>query len=323
MRQSLCPPRKGYQFPWLQAVAVTFCALGPSAAMPQVEHHLTYEDALTMVQHGRGGASVEVIQKFAEQDDARAQTLLGAVLIEGKLVPADRVQGYKWLVTSVQGYRGTLHWKANLPAANALLTKAATALSGAEILKGEQLAQQFCLDRNQDWGKTFLLGARDLLSGRVQASVGDEVTTETMSHGRPLRIVGGCALNPKLSGCSRYSTQEFETAHCTEMPETTPDAWPSTTPKTSAITPASGPYPWLEGTVAYTAIVDRTGFICFAALTDSTGVGDLDKSLLETISRWKLAPAIKNGEAVASWFNAMVTLKWEPIAPTGQRPPSR
>jgi TonB family protein len=44
--------------------------------------------------------------------------------------------------------------------------------------------------------------------------------------------------------------------------------------------------------------VDRTGWICGAAIAESSGEPALDKEALKSVIQWRLIPAMREGEAV-------------------------
>ncbi len=63
-----------------------------------------------------------------------------------------------------------------------------------------------------------------------------------------------------------------------------------------------------DGSVAIHAHVDRSGWICFAKVSDSSGNLKTDRAALEAATRWRLIPAVKDGVAVESFLTWYITL---------------
>lgn len=121
--------------------------------------------------------------------------------------------------------------------------------------------------------------------------------SEPTSSGELAEVTAGCALDPKRSRCTLFAkSKELATARCDEAPVTSPDA-PSIADRLDP-PPLKGPPP-VSCSIRYQAHVERHGYVCSVALIEGCGHAKLERTLAETVSRWRFKPAMKDGEPVA------------------------
>lgn len=289
-------------------IALVLVAAGASA---QPDATMSYEEALQHVRQGRGGEAVTVLQRLAEDDDARAQLALGAILIEGKVVPADRTQGYAWLQIASLGYGGTAHQTANQAAAHGMVQRAEHVLSGAELIHGERLGREFRDRRDAEWKDAVARALGNLLAASDAGTSVDRMT-EPMARGKTVEVTAGCGLAPGRPGCTRLSSRKaLAQARCNEPPVSKPDVIASGDPKSGArleLPPLKGPPP-VTCSIRYQAHVDRHGFVCSLALVDGCGHPELERTMIDSVARWRFAPAKQHGEPVPSRHVGGVTVR--------------
>ena len=289
-------------------IALVLVSAGASA---QPDATMSYEEALQQVQQGRGGEAVAVLQRLAEDDDSRAQLALGATLIEGKIVPADRTQGYAWLQIAWLGYGGTSHHTANQAAAHQMVQRAEAVLAGAELIHGERRGREFRDRRDAEWKDAVARARENLLAARDAGAPVDRVT-EPMARGKTVEVTAGCGLVPNRSGCTRLSSRkDLADARCNEPPVSKPDVIATGDAKSGArieAPPLKGPPP-VTCSILYQAHVDRHGFVCSLALVDGCGHPQLERTMIDSVARWRFAPAKQHGEPVPSRHVGGVTVR--------------
>ncbi|HXW09159.1 MAG TPA: energy transducer TonB [Steroidobacteraceae bacterium] len=287
-------------------LTMALAALVAATAVAQPDTVMTLEQALRQIQHGQGGDAIGVLQRLAEDDDVRAQLALGAALIEGKVVPADRIQGYSWLQIAWLGYPGTSGYTASQGAARDLVQRAERSLSGPELIQGELRGREFRERRTAEWkaavarARATLLAARE--AGRPPARV-----AEPTARGKSVEVTAGCALDPSRSGCTVFTTtKDFANARCDESPAASPDVIASVA---RAEPPPLRKRPPVTCSTRYQAQLDRHGYVCSLALMDGCGHAELERTILDSVARWRFVPAMKNGQPVASSHVGGVTVR--------------
>ncbi|MCF8033936.1 MAG: energy transducer TonB [Desulfarculaceae bacterium] len=80
---------------------------------------------------------------------------------------------------------------------------------------------------------------------------------------------------------------------------------------------APPPYPYLarrrgiSGAVTVRFLVDRQGVVRNLEVLNAKPAGIFEETVLKTVSRWRFAPGVKDGEAVETWVETTIRFKLE------------
>ena len=288
---------------WLLA----FAAAGSTRAADSAPNNesASVERAVAMLKDGaeaEGREAIAILETLGYQGDARAQLLLGAIYFDGKAVPRDVVQSYAWLEVAA-----TTELSAIANHAKKMLLANQAALSGGDLIRADQraaLIRSAMAERNYE---LFGAGVRQFTMERPVSfspsiTFGTELvqlTPTSSSQTHPDRRPG-CAAAPTRT-CPPNS-KSIDGPRCTGrilQPDTGPSAVESAKPDLVA---PDFPHKLrrrnFSGTAYIVVHVDRTGWICGAAIAASSGEPSWDAAVLTAVTLSRLKPAIRQGEAV-------------------------
>jgi len=272
-------------------------AIAFAAEKSRTEGTTTFEAAAEQVQSGNGSEAIPALEALARNGDSRAQLLLGAALLNGKIIEQDKARGYAWLQVVITPHRGSSFHAATFARASEVATEAAKALSGSELISADQIALNYVTGRNADWDRSFQR-AKDALASGLNSGT-DTFDTDFL-------FAPGCAFDHSLAGCGKV---EAAKPHCTGNTVEPDVVATAQGRKAHTIRPVyPGRMPVFDGSVGIHAHVDRSGWICFAKVSDSSGNLKTDRAALEAATRWRLIPAVKDGIAVESFSTWYITL---------------
>jgi TonB family protein len=256
----------------------------------------TLGEAVALIEREQGVDAVPILRDLAENGHARAQVMLGAAYSEGKWLPRDPLQAYVWLRIAATLHRGAVQQWAMLPKARELMLQAAGAVDGAGLIEGDARAAEFIRARNQAWDQSFQLG--------VRGQAGEE---DPLHQRFAFRV--GCAVRSVGPHCK--ASAAAAQPGCTGALEANADVKASGAGKSAKVFQPD--YPGAgrrnDSHVGVLAHVDRSGWVCYVKVTDSSDDAGIDGAVVETLSQWRFAPATKAGEPVESLHTTYVTLK--------------
>jgi TonB family protein len=255
---------------------------------------LTLEDARRSYAKGDYEAAMTMFRQLAVRGDTRAQLLIGLAYSEGHHVPRDPVEAYAWLELAASGGGFEQDLTSDIDGARLLLGRT---LSGAELLAADRKLGEF-----QAAWKAYI---RDASGPAAELIYPD-------GKGPSGEAVAGCAADPGLAGCKVATGAISEGEACrrefVEWDEPAairgPGAVPSPTRHRGAALRLSR-----TTTVVFAVHLDRSGYVCRAALARPSGRSNADVATLETISRWRFRPATLAGVPVESYFVGRITFK--------------
>jgi TonB family protein len=235
-----------------------------------------------------------MFRQLAVRGDTRAQLLIGLAYSEGHHVPRDPVEAYAWLELAASGGGFDQDLTSDIDGARIAL---AQTLSGKELLAADRMLSEF-----HDSQKRYLREA----SGPAAELIYPD------GAGPSGKAVPGCAVDPGLAGCKVASGAIANDETCrrdiVEWDEPAsirgPGAVPSPTRHRGAALSLSR-----TTTVVFAVHLDRSGYVCRAALARPSGRSNADVATLETISRWRFRPATLAGVPVESYFVGRITFK--------------
>jgi TonB family protein len=260
--------------------------------------------------------AVQMLDTVARLGDARAQVLLGVIYLQGQEVAQDKVLGFAWLKVATQG--GSYFDEGSREKAEAMMRSAEPAMTGAELIRADQLAASLVAEREQRAAEGFRRAVA--VFSRVPATRTVPVVlfaAETAALTPP----GAASELPLFRvGCAAGAGDRCPRPE--EMPAgprctgviVKPDLAPSAVPDPG--TRISRPdYPiearrWgLEGITQVLVHSDRSGWVCGVALANSSGVPGLDRAAVEAVSRWRIKPAMRGAERVEALSPLSVTFR--------------
>lgn len=296
---------------WLACAVLGFCSSGYAAT-----NEVQYERAMKLLKSGTDNArAATMLEEAAVDGDIRSILMLGALLLEGKYVPQDRVKGYAYLqIASETDYppykpirEQALKWMASSQAT----------MTGNELIEADKVAAQ--------WSAAFQQRLSDDFAPAVAAFTAENPLSydpiirfarETVQLNPDPAEVGsrsrsGCAAKPR-PGCPAAS-KRLEVPHCTgTIP--TPDSAPNAVAGQGALLVAPDLPEGVRrdgdsGTVKLLVHVDRSGWVCRAVVARSSGVPALDASAVDAVGLWKLNPALRHAEPVEALHILAVTFR--------------
>ena len=279
-------------------------SLAVAATRPVVT---TYEQALKLLQSGKDNPqAVRLFEEAAMDGYGGALLTLGAIYLEGQVVPQNRPLGFAYLKLAAQSDFPPYKVRDQ---AEALMLRSQASLSGGELIEADRLAARMEADSNARSASELAPALRVLTTAtptQYDPVIGfgsDPVEVRTVLAGESeLRYRQGCAARSGVS-CPSASRAD-EVARCTGQIFAT-DTAPSSAASDGAIVvapdfPLGVLYAGGEGSVKILLHVDRSGWICNAIVAVSSGTRSLDESALAAVAKWKLKPATRNGEPVES-----------------------
>ncbi len=239
--------------------------------------------------------AVPVLDELARAGDPSAQMLLGTTLLEGKIVPQDKVLGLAFLQVVAES-----NWSAGVTVNRsqivAVVQRYQMQMSGNELIHADTLTNaiqvQVVMAHLAPYTSQRLIRANGFLTFEtepVQINV-----PPVVAPGQLMRL--GCAAK-RLSGC-RGALDSGAQGHCSGRIQR-PDAVKS---RGDAL--AQVPYPTIPDELRYRSFrtnavvlthVDSSGGICSTILIRSSGNALLDERALNSISRSTLSPPSKAG----------------------------
>jgi TonB family protein len=258
--------------------------------------------AWQMMQEGADRREVvAMVEPLALAGGELAQLMLGAIFFDGKDVPRDPVQGYAWLQVAATAADAAIAKRAQ-----DMMRTNAQGLSGGELIRADQRAAAIRSTVAERLYARYSAGLQRFTAERpVSFTPWITFGTEMVQLSEPDLAKGardfqlGCAAADNRL-CAPQS-RSAEGPRCTGK-IVQADAGPTTMGKGSYVVRPEYPVrlrnSGVGGTVIFIAHVDRSGWICGAAIAESSGEAALDKEALEALIQWRLIPAMREGEAV-------------------------
>ncbi len=279
-----------------------------------------YEQALQLLKSGADGQrAVALFEEAALEGDIKSLLMLGAILLEGKYVPQDRVKGFAYLQLAAEGDYPP--YQAMRDQASQWMQASQAVMSGSELIK----ADQFAVEWRANYKRRLVADMAPALAvftdetpvtyDPVVRFAKDPIhlAVAPMEPGGP-KFRSGCAAKTRL-GCPPASKVSTE-ARCTgEI--VAADTAPSSARSDGAQLllpdyPLGVRRAGEGGTVKLLVHVDRSGWICSAVLAASSGTPSLDASALDTVGLWKLIPAMKQSTPVEALLTLAITFRIKP-----------
>lgn len=284
-------------------VLLSFCT-APAVFAAAAE---SYETAQTLLATDPA-AGAAMLDRLARNGDGRSQVVLGAMLLEGRVIAQDKALGLAFLKLSTNDPYVISQPKLGSKA-QAALQHYESQLTGSELLKAEQLAADITAERNRV--ESAAMQAR--LAPYTQEEVArtqpkiefvNEVVRVAVppaeTESQPMAI--GCALDRRsVNGSCSGAPAPGAPGHCTgeiRANDTPATAMTRDSRLAAPELPAKLRRSGLAGTARFLAHVDSSGYICSAVLTASSGYPEFDQSALAEVRRWRFAPATKGGAPV-------------------------
>lgn len=292
-------------FGWLLAFATAGTA---RAADPDPnDDSASIERAAAMIKEGADGREiVALLEPLGNRGNARAQLLLGALHLDGKSMPRDAVEGHAWLEVAA-----TTPDPALAKQAKDMLLANAAALSGSELIRAEQRAAAIRSGMAERGYQRYAAGLRHFTTERPVSffpwiKFGTDVvqlTTATESQTNP-DFQLGCAATAARRCLAK--SQRVEGPRCTGrivQLDSGPNAAPSRDTHVFAPDmPTELRRRGFRATAQVIVHVDGSGWVCSAAIAESSGAPLWDATALTAVTRWRLNPAMRGGEAVEGLY---------------------
>jgi TonB family protein len=258
----------------LLACAFTNLVSHAQAQQPQAPEP-EFVVASRQYQEGHQADALVVLQRLAQEGDARAQYLVGLDLVEGKYIARDVAQGFAWIVIAGRGRDELV-----APMAIAARREIEPQLSGTDLIHADQLVAAYVETPRQK--ALQALYAKD--GGPAQ------------------HTVPGCAREPKTPGCEAALGAGVNAAvTCRGVDvvgdrDATLDAskkleapdWEATALRLGTT----------QGSVLVALHVDASGFVCSAGVAQTSGQPEMDTAAVRAISHWQYVPALQGTRAV-------------------------
>jgi TonB family protein len=272
--------------------AAIMVSLGLSACAATADDDFTFDDASRSYTKGDYEVAMDRFRQLAVRGDTRAQLLIGLAHREGHHVARDPVLAYAWLELAASGGGFDPQLTSDIEGARISL---AHSLSGKELLAADRMLEEFHSARKQ-----YLREASEPAAELIYPH----------GAGPSGKVVPGCAVDPSLAGCKVAGGAIAGDENCrrdfVEWDEPAsvrgPGAAPAPTRHRGAALNLSR-----TTTVVFAVHVDRSGYVCRAALARPSGRSNADVATLETISRWRFTPATHAGVPVESYFVGRLT----------------
>lgn len=279
-----------------------------------------FEQALTLLKSGTDNPrAVAMFEEAALDGDFKSLLMLGAILLEGKYVPQDRVKGFAYLqLVAAVDYPP---YRPMRDQARQWMQSSQALMSGGELIKADQYAVEWDAQYQRRQAADFA-PALAVLTAETPVAFDPVIRFSrepiqlalTPAEEGARRFRSGCAAKAR-PGCPSAS-KESTAARCSgEI--VTADTAPSSAVADGAKLLAPE-YPegvrraGDGGTVKLLVHVDRSGWICSAVLATGSGTPSLDASALDTVGLWKLKPAQKGSNPVEALHTLAVTFRIQP-----------
>jgi TonB family protein len=295
------------------------CQAGLAPAVA-ASNEVKYEQALKLLKSGADNPhAVALFEEAALEGDIKALLMLGAILLEGKYVPQDRIKGVAYLQLVADADYPP--YRPMRDQAQQWLQASQASMSGSELIKADQFAAQWNASYQRRLAADFA-PALAVLTTETPLSYEPvirfardplQLAAAPTTPGGP-KFRSGCAAKAR-PGCPSASKVATE-ARCSGT-IVTADTAPSSATADGALLIAPE-YPvgvrqaGDSGTVKLLVHVDRSGWICGAVLAASSGTPSLDASALDTVGLWKLGPAQKGSTPVEALHTLAVTFRIQP-----------
>jgi len=287
---------------WL-VVGAAFDPVGAADSASNTES-ASVQQALEMLKKGADGREiVAMLEPLAYNGESRAQLLLAGLYVDGKSMPRDVVEGYAWARVAETAWQPDL---ASL--AKKMLLAGEAALSGGELIRVDQRAIAIRSAIADRLNERYAAGVRAFTPERPVSFLpwirfGTEVVQLAARAESPTNpeVRLGCAA-AAARGCPASSRAVAE-PRCTGQivqPDTGPSSMPSAQTRVVAPETPSKLRHDFRGTASFVVHVDRSGWICGAAIANSSGEPLWDTAALAALTLWRLKPAMLRGEAVES-----------------------
>jgi len=287
----------------------------PAASSPATEQAGLVERASAMLQQGANGKDVvAMLEPLAYQSNGRAQLLLGSVYFDGKAMPRDIVQGYAWISVAATSLDPAVAKKAG-----EMLLAGGPMLSGGDLIQADQRATSIRSTIADRQYEQYGAGVRPFTTERPSSfspwitfgAALVQLAPPTTSQTNP-NVRLGCAAAANR-GCSSQS-QAVKGPRCTGrivQPETGASSRPGDgTYMAVPHAPAELRQRGRSGTVVFVVHVDRSGWICSAAIAESSGEPSWDAEALSAVTLSRLKPATRQGEAVEALHMLAMSFGW-------------
>lgn len=265
--------------------------------------------------------AVEMLDTVARLGDARAQVLLGSAYLLGQHVPQDKVLGFAWLKVATKG--GSYFEEGTRQKADELLRSAEPAMTGAELIRADQLAASLVEERERRRAdglrRAVAVFTREPPTQTVPVVLFAAESVTLAAPGAdsdvPLYRVG-CA----AGGGERCPRPDEVPAgpRCTgsiAKPDILASSFPDPGTRISRPDFPREARKWgLEGITLLLVHSDRSGWICGVALADSSGVPGLDRAAVDAVRSWRIKPAMIGADPVESLSPLAITFRLEGYA---------
>ena len=260
------------------------------------------EQALAMLKKGADGREVAtMLEPLAYEGNHHAQLLLGGLYVEGKNMPRDVVEGYAWVqvvATTLQSEVASL--------AKEMLLAGETAMSGGELIRVDQRASAIRSAIAERSYELYGMGVRTFTPERPVSFLpwirfGVDVvqlTATTESQANPEFRLGCAAAVARRCPASSQAVSEPRCTGRILQSDTGPSVMPNAQTKLVQPEFPSKLRHGFRGTAHLVVHVDRSGWICGAAIAKSSGEPLWDAAAVTALTLWRLKPAMLRGEAV-------------------------
>lgn len=229
--------------------------------------------------------ALRAFSALAEAGDSRSQLLLSTVLVEGKRLPRDLPQAYAWAYVAAAEDVYAFGSSAR-PMAQKVKADLEARLSGADLIRGERVAQTYLAAHEADF--------------RQRLAAAREVFTDSASH-PGIEVRPGCALKPDMIVCTGLRKDLAQGPRC-QGPLAKSSKDNGAMPRLARVREPAYPktavmHAW-EGVFVFAAHVDRNGYVCRIAVIKGSGYRAIDDTVLAILPSWRFEPEMEDGQPV-------------------------
>jgi TonB family protein len=291
------------------ALVVTGALSSPCGAAPAgtIEEPMSFDRAVDLLRARRQVPdAVSTLETHAMRGDGRSRLLLGTLLLEGELVPADLPRGLAFVRLGAETTDDLFNASVRKKVSD-MTMRYESGMTGRQLLESDRIAGAILAETTRHFLECIEAPLATLTSAKaiaVQPAI--RFAEERVIVSLPQEVAGqarlGCAAAPG-PGCPAAKAADA-TARCTgEIVHFDPNWEPGSSPHIKHPTyPAAARRHGITGTVTVAAHVAPDGLLCSATVVSlpSEDARSLATATLDAMRYWRVDPALRDGRPVES-----------------------
>lgn len=268
--------------------------------------------AVEALRSGNEAKAVPMLERNALAGDSRAQYLLGVAYFTGKTLPLNKPLGFAWLQIATDATGGYADWSSRQAVETMLEVQ--PHMSDRELLEADRLLPSLTAQIQRTLEEAVRPALKLYSTAPVEIDetwirfIDPEVqiSMPTRPSSDPL-MMPGCG-DVEHTNCPAHREADSGPA-CTGRivrADTAPTIVGGKTKIVQPNYPVGARRDWNSGRVKVLMHVDASGWVCSAALAESSGDPALDRAAVDGSRLWRINPARAAGQPVESLYIARV-----------------